>query len=154
MIKAGFSYLKLTAVVTVAVVMLAGLVGVLSFSSNTTKTLAATSVAPVQGSCNVVTVTNIQSQSIALNAGVKITVDWSFTPPAGDGGCVKVDNFEVNLEVTRRSGRKNTRKIDASSTARQITAEFTDVVDGIKSAKVVVTARLADAKGEKTQSGL
>ena len=135
-----------------ATLAIAGLIGSLSFLTKTTHANVAPAPQPPSGSCTAVTVTNIQSQSIALGGGEKITVDWNFAAPGAD--CVKVDKFEVWIEVTRRSGRKNTRKIDASGTARQISAEFTDVVDGIQSAKVVVTALLANAKGEKTQSGL
>src|SRR3982751_3804122 len=80
--------------------VLAGLAG-LSPLTNTTKALAA-APEPVQSSCTAVNVTNIQSQSIALGAGEKITVDWSFNAPGGDGGCAKVQNFEVWIEVTRR----------------------------------------------------
>jgi len=143
---------------TLAVVM-TGLVGGLSFLTNTAKTLAATRVEPVQASCSAVTITNIQTQSVALGQAEKITVDWSFTPPSGDGGCVKVQNFEVWIEVTRRSGRKNTRKLDASATANTINAEFTEagigaLSDNIKSVKAVVTANLVSAKGEKVLSGL
>ena len=135
------------ALATVAMAILIGL----SFLTKTTHANAASAPEP-QSSCTAVTVTNIQSQSLALGAGEKITVDWNFAAPSAD--CVKVDKFEVWIEVTRRSGRKNTRKIDASGTARQVNAEFTDVLDGIQSAKVVVTAILANAKGEKTQTGL
>ena len=134
-----------------ATVAMAGLIGGFSFLTRTTHANAVSAPEP-QSSCTAVTVTNIQSQSIALGGGEKITVDWNFAAPGAD--CVKVDKFEVWIEVTRRSGRKNTRKIDASGTARQISAEFTDVIDGIQSAKVVVTALLANAKGEKTQNGL
>jgi len=136
--------------VVLAMIAMALVVGL--FITKTTSANTAMVVEPPQSSCTAVTVTNIQSQSIALGGGEKITVDWNFAAPGAD--CVKVDKFEVWIEVTRRSGRKNTRKIDASGTARQISAEFTDVVDGIQSAKVVVTALLANAKGEKTQSGL
>lgn len=128
----------------------AGLAGWSPLTGNA-KALAA---APVQSSCTAINVTNIQSQSIALGAGEKITVDWTFATPGGDGGCVKVDNFDVYIEVTRRSGRKNTRNVTASSSARQAVVEFSDTVDHIQSARAVVTANLADAKGEKTQGGL
>lgn len=134
-----------------AIVAMAVVIGSL-FSTKTTSANTVTVLEP-QGSCTAVNVTNIQSQSIALGGGEKITVDWNFSAPGGDS-CVKVEKFEVWIEVTRRTGRKNTRKIDASGTARQVSAEFTDVVDGIQSARAVVTAILANAKGEKTQTGL
>jgi hypothetical protein len=125
------------------------------------KTITNSAPAPplVQGSCNAVTVTNIQTQSVALGQAEKITVDWTFNPPAGDAGCFKVESFEVWIEVTRRSGRKNTRKIDASATSHSVNAEFTEagigsLSDNIKSVKAVVTANLANAKGEKVLSGL
>src|SRR4051812_33074208 len=135
-----------------ATVAMAGLIGGFSFLTRTAQVNAAPAPEPPQSSCTAVTVTNIQSQSIALGGGEKITVDWTFAAPGSD--CVKVDKFQVWIEVTRRSGRKNTRQIEASGTARQISADFTDVIDGVQSAKVVVTALLANAKGEKTQSGL
>ncbi len=143
---------KITITLACAGLVVAGLIGALSPLTNTTKTFAAVAPAPVAGSCTAVNVTNIQSQSIALGAGEKVTVDWNFTPPAGD--CVKVEKFDVYIEVTRRSGRKATRNIDASATARTVSAEFTDTVDPIKSARAVVTASLFSAKGEKTQGGL
>jgi len=140
-------------------VVMASLISGSSFLPNTNKTLAATPVEPVQASCNAVTVTNIQTQSVALGQAEKITVDWSFTPPAGDPGCAKVANFEVSIEVTRRSGRKNNRKIDASSSSRSVNAQFTEagignLSDSIKSVKAVVTANLVAATGEKVLSGL
>jgi hypothetical protein len=135
-----------------AAFVIAGLAGS-SPLTNITDALAATPE-PVQSSCSAVSVTNIQSQSIALGAGEKITVDWSFASPSGDGGCVKVQNFEVFIEVTRRSGRTSNRKVEASSSARQASVEFTDTVDHIQSAKAVVTANISSVKGEKTQGGL
>jgi hypothetical protein len=107
---------------------------------------------PVQANCNVVTVTNVSSQSVAAGQGEKITVDWSFNGT----DCLKADGFEVWIEVTRRSGRTNTRKIDASGTARSVTATFTEagvgnLSDEITSAKAVVTAKLSNAKDDKTQ---
>jgi len=135
-----------------ATLAIAGLIGSLSFLTKTTHANVALAPQPPSGSCTAVTVTNIQSQSIALGGGEKITVDWNFAAPGSD--CVKVEKFQVWIEVTRRSGRKATRQIEASATARQVNAEFTDVIDPIQSAKAVVTAVLADAKGEKTQNGL
>jgi hypothetical protein len=129
----------------------------LSFLTNATRTVAATAV-PVQ-SCSFVTVNNIQTQSVALGQAEKITVNWSFNPPSGDSACIKVQNYEIWIEVTRRSGRKNTRKIDASATSTSVNAEFTEagignLSDKIISVKAVVTANLLSAKGEKTLSGL
>jgi hypothetical protein len=135
-----------------ATLALAGLIGSLSFLTKTTHANVASVPEPPVTSCTAVTVTNIQSQSIALGGGEKITVDWTFASPGGD--CVKVDKFQVYIEVTRRSGRKATRQIDASATARQVNAEFTDLADPIQSGKAVVTAVLSNAKGEKIQTGL
>ena len=134
----------------------AALAGAVSPFAKTNTSSAASAVVPVQGSCTAVTVTNISSQSVAAGQGEKITVDWAFN---GDGACLTVDGFEVWIEVTRRTGRKNTRKIDASATSRSVNTTFSEVgvgslSDEIKSAKAVVTAKLANAKGEKTQTGL
>lgn len=140
------------------VLAVAALIGGL-FLANMTKTVAAAPpVEPVQ-SCSFVTINNIQTQSVALGQAEKITVNWSFTPPSGDNGCIKVQNYEIWIEVTRRSGRKNTRKIDASATSTSVNAEFTEagignLSDKITSVKAVVTANLLSAKGEKTLSGL
>ena len=135
-----------------ATLALAGLIGSLSFLTKTTHANVAPVPEPPVTTCTAVTVTNIQSQSIALGGGEKITVDWTFASP-GDS-CVKVDKFQVYIEVTRRSGRKATRQIEASATAREVNAEFTDLADPIQSGKAVVTAVLANAKGEKIQTGL
>lgn len=154
--KSSKKIMQLSLALTSAVV-LAGLIGGLSSLTNIPRTLAAPELEPVQGnSCNAVTVTNIQSQSVAAGQGEKITVDWAFN---GDGTCVKVDGFEVWIEVSRRSGRKNTRKIDASSTSRSVNSTFSEagignLSDKIESAKAIVTAKLANAKGERTQTGL
>ena len=134
----------------------AALAGAMSPFAKSTTSAAAFAPEPVQASCNLVTVTNISSQTVAAGQGEKITVDWAFT---GDD-CVKADGFEVWIEVTRsRSDRKNTRKLDVSSTARSASATFSEVgignlSDKIVSAKAIVTAKLSNAKGEKTQSGL
>jgi hypothetical protein len=138
-----------------AAVVMAGLIGGLAFLTKTTPTFAAPAPEP-QASCNAVTVTNISSQSVAAGQGEKVTVDWAFN---GDGACVTVDGFEVWIEVTRRTGRKNTRKIDASATGRSVNTTFSEVgvgslSDEIKSATAIVTAKLANAKGQKTQTGL
>jgi hypothetical protein len=129
----------------------------LTFLSTTSKTVVA-APEPVQ-SCSAVTINNIQTQSVALGQAEKITVNWTFTPPGGDGGCIKVQNFEVWIEVTRRSGRKNNRKIDASATSTSVNAEFTEagignLSDKIQSVKAIVTANLVAAKSEKVLSGL
>lgn len=133
----------------------AALAGAASPFAKTTTSSAASAVTPVQASCNAVTVTNVSSQSLAANQGEKITVDWTFT----DTDCVKAEGFEVFIEVTRRTKRKNTRKLDVSATARSANATFTEVgignlSDKIESANVVVTAKLSNAKGTKTQTGL
>jgi hypothetical protein len=138
---------------------LAILIGALSLLTNTPKTEAATSVVEPQGSCSAVTINNIQTQSVALGQAEKITVNWTFTPPSGADSCVKVQNFEVWIEVTHRSGRKSNRKIDASATANSVNAEFTEagigaLSDEIKSVKAIVTANLVATKGEKVLSGL
>jgi hypothetical protein len=132
--------------------------GAMSLSAKTT-TSSALAPEPVQASCSAVTVTNIQTQSVALGQAEKVTVDWSFTPPAGGDGCAKVQNFEVWIEVTRRSNRKNTRKLDASATAHSLSAEFSEagignLQDSIKSVKAVVTANLVAVKAEKVLTGL
>jgi hypothetical protein len=140
-----------------AAVLMAGLMGGWSLLTNTTKTVVA-APAPVQPNCNAVTITNVSSQSVAAGQGEKITVDWAFNDNGND--CLKVDGFEVFIEVTRsRSDRKNTRKLDVSSTARSASATFSEVgignlSDKIVSARAIVTAKLANAKGEKTQTGL
>ena len=138
---------------------LAVLIGGLSLLTNTAKTEAATTVVEPQGSCSAVTINNIQTQSVALGQAEKITVNWTFTPPSGADSCVKVQSFEVWIEVTRRSGRKNNRKIDASATANSVNAEFTEagigaISDEIKSVKAIVTANLVATKAEKVLSGL
>ena len=147
-----FSLACAVAVIGVAVA------GAMSLSAKTT-TRSALAPEPVQASCNAVTVTNIQTQSVALGQAEKITVDWSFTPPSGGDGCAKVQNFEVWIEVTRRSNRKNTRKLDASATAHSVSAEFTEagigsLQDKIKSVKAIVTANLVAATDQKTIDGL
>lgn len=131
----------------------AALAGAVSPFAKTTTSSAASALEPVQASCNAVTITNISSQSVAAGQGEKITVDWNFT----DSDCVKAEGFEVWIEVTRqRTDRKNTRKLDVSSTARSASATFSEVgignlSDKIVSAKAIVTAKLSTAKGEKTQ---
>ena len=138
---------------------LAVLIGGLSLLTNTAKTEAATAVVEPQGSCSAVTINNIQTQSVALGQAEKITVNWTFTPPSGADSCVKVQNFDVWIEVTHRTGRKSNRKIEASATATSVNAEFTEagigaLSDEIKSVKAIVTANLVATKAEKTLSGL
>src|SRR5688572_5545479 len=105
----------------------AGLAAAMAPFAKDSTTSAASAPEPPQAGCSAVTITNIQTQSVALGQAEKITVDWTFTPPTGAASCVKVQNFEVWIEVTRRSNRKNTRKIDASATAHSISAEFSEV---------------------------
>ena len=108
-----------------------------------------------QGGCTAITVTNIASQGVAANQGEKITVNWSFTPPAGVGGpCVKVDGFKVKIVVKRRNGNTDQRNLDASATAREASATFAESIvnSPIESATVTVTAEFSgNAFTAKTQ---
>lgn len=147
--------LSLAGAIALAGAALAG--GMSPFAKSTTSA-AAFVPEPLHLSCDAVNVTNISSQSVAAGQGEKITVDWTFNDNGND--CLKVEGFEVWIEVTRsRSNRKNTRKLDASATARSVSATFSEagignLSDKIVSAKAVVTAKLSNAKGEKTQTGL
>ena len=141
----------LSAIAFIMVVALAAIVwnGASASARNAEPAFAA------QGGCTAITVTNIASQGVAANQGEKITVNWSFTPPAGVGGpCVKVDGFKVKIVVKRRNGNTDQRNLDASATAREASATFAESIvnSPIESATVTVTAEFSgNAVTTKTQ---
>lgn len=149
--------MMLVTLVGAVILATAVLTGALSPLTNAINAPAATSsinVEPPGEGCSGLGVTNIKNENVGLTTGERVTVSWSFTPPPGvDGGCISVEGFDVDLSVTRRSGRVNNRTLHASTTVRSADTIFTETVDKIKSIKATVTAKFSgQAIASKTEN--
>ena len=107
--------------------------------------------------CTAINITSIASQGVAGNQGEKVTVNWSFTPPNGVGGpCVSVTGFKVKIVVKRKNGNTDQRNIDASASAREVSATFAESIvnSPIESATATVTASFAGTAATSKTQGL
>ena len=158
MIKSGFSYLKLTAVVAVLAIAIIGVGGLLirttvarekrattrdigspreqNFSNQAAVMVAADGHATTTAPTPLFNLGGVQITAINLDEGVledKVEVGWGFTMPqelTALGSCVVLDHFDVEIQMFREATIANdkTKSEKASALARNAVIRFSDVV--------------------------